>query len=248
MATTARPSRRQLAAAARPARRSIYVFELPVRIVHWTIVAALIVLTITGFYLYDPFTRGSGMPGQPGFTLAEMRFVHETAGFVFIAAVIFRIYWAFVGNQYVHWRALLPLTKAQRSDLRDTTRFYAYLRRDPPLLNGHNPLAGMAYVLLYLGFIVTIITGLGLFAWVLHVPPWTTLFGWTWSVMSVQTMMLIHFFLMFMYIAFAIHHVYSAVLYDLEERNGELSSMITGYKDDVLEGETPRDDPRRAQA
>ena len=35
---------------------------------------------------------------------------------------------------------------------------------------------------------------------------------------------------MFWYIAFAIHHVYSAVLYDIEERNGELSSIITGYK------------------
>ena len=38
---------------------------------------------------------------------------------------------------------------------------------------------------------------------------------------------------MFLYIAFAIHHVYSAVLYDIEERNGELSSIITGYKADM---------------
>ncbi len=63
--------------------------------------------------------------------------------------------------------------------------------------------------------------------------------------MSIPNLRLLHFLLMFCYIAFAIHHVYSAVLYDVEERNGELSSMVTGYKADVHEGELPRDDPRR---
>ena len=60
------------------------------------------------------------------------------------------------------------------------------------------------------------------------------------------TLRLLHFLLMFLYIAFAIHHVYSAVLFDIEEHNGELSCIITGYKANVLEGELPRDDPRRA--
>ena len=40
---------------------------------------------------------------------------------------------------------------------------------------------------------------------------------------------------MFWFIAFAVHHIYSAVLIDLEERNGELSSMITGWKIDNSE-------------
>lgn len=245
MATVVPPTRRDLEAADRPARHAVYVFELPVRIVHWTIVLCLIVLSFTGYYIHHPFLSGGGMTGHPGFTMGEMRFVHESTGFVFIAAVLFRIYWSFAGNRYVRWSALLPVTKAQRRDLRETARFYAFLNRRPPRLNGHNPLAGLAYVVLYLGFIVTILTGLGLFAWVIRTSPWTTLFGWTWSVASVPTLRLMHFLLMFFYAAFAVHHVYSAVLYDIEERNGELSSIITGWKADVLEGEIPRDDPRR---
>lgn len=247
MATIASRRRREVAVAAEPARHAIYVFELPVRIVHWTVVLALIVLSVTGYYIHHPFLSGSGFQGHPGFTMGEMRFIHEVAGFVFIAAVLFRIYWAFAGNQYAHWRGLLPISKTQRRDLREMLRFYFFLRRRPVPLNGHNPLAGLAYVLLYVMFIVTILTGLGLYAWVIRRPPWTTLFGWTWSVMSVPTLRLVHFLLMFVYGAFFVHHVYSAVLFDIEEQNGELSSIFTGYKANLNEGEIPRDRPRREQ-
>jgi Ni/Fe-hydrogenase 1 B-type cytochrome subunit len=53
--------------------------------------------------------------------------------------------------------------------------------------------------------------------------------------MPIQDIRLIHFLLMFWFLAFAVHHLYSAFLIDVEERNGELSSMITGWKLD--EGE-----------
>jgi Ni/Fe-hydrogenase 1 B-type cytochrome subunit len=233
MAAT-RPERRGRASAELGPRRSIYVFELPVRLVHWTLVLCLIVLSLTGLYLEHPFAFHSSAPAHPGFTFAEIRFIHEVTAFVFIAAVLVRIYWAFAGNEYAHWRGLLPITAKQRQDLGKTVRFYTFRRRYPVLLNGHNPLAGLAYVALYLLFIVTILTGLGLYAWLLRRPPWTTLFSWTWSVMSVPALRLVHYLLMFLYIGFAIHHVYSAVLYDMEEKNGELSSMVTGYKDNVL--------------
>ena len=163
---------------------------------------------------------------------------------MFIAAVLVRIYWAFAGNRYVSWRALLPITKAQRRDLRETMPLLRVpAARSPPRLNGHNPLAGLAYVVLYLGFIVTILTGLGLFAWVIRTPPGRPCSGGPTTVMSVPTLRLVHFLLMFFYIAFAVHHVYSAGLFDIEERNGELSSIVTGYKANMLEGEPPRGRP-----
>ncbi len=241
-----RAQRREFKAAARPARRAIYVWELPVRIVHWTIVLAVIVLSFTGYYIYHPFFSGSGGPGHPGFTMATVRFIHEVAGFVFIVAVLFRIYWAFVGNRYAHWRGLLPITPAQRRDLREMVRYYSYRRPDPAPTNGHNPLAGMAYVLLYALFAVSILSGLGLFAWVSRIPAWRTLFGWTWSVLPIEQLRLVHFFLMFLFIGFAIHHVYSSVLFDVEEHNGELSSMVTGYKADADDGVTPAEESREA--
>ena len=83
------------------------------------------------------------------------------------------------------------------------------------------PLAGLAYIVLYLGFIVTSPAS-GLYAWILRRPPWITLFSWTWSAMSVPELRLLHFFLMFIYGAFACSHdIYSATLFDIEEHNGE---------------------------
>jgi Ni/Fe-hydrogenase 1 B-type cytochrome subunit len=245
MASVGHRRRSELEAAGRPARHAIYVWERPVRIIHWVIVLTIVVLSFTGYYLQHPFLSGTGQPGHPGFTLGLIRFIHDASGFVFIAAVLARIYWAFVGNRYANWRALLPVTSGQRRDLRDMLRFYLFLRRHPPRANGHNPLAGLAYVLLYGLFLVTILTGLGLFAWVIGAPPWPTLFGWTYQVMSIPDMRLLHFLLMYAYIAFAIHHVYSSLLVDIEERNGELSSIFTGWKANVLAGEPPRDALRR---
>ena len=149
----------------------LYVWEWPVRIVHWAIVLAADRALFTGYYIHHPFLSGSGGPGHPGFTMGLIRFLHEAAGFAFIAAVLVRIYWAFAGNRYARWRALLPITKAQRRDMLDMARFYAFLRRSPPRQNGHNPLAAVSYVGLYVGFVVTILSGLGLFAWVIpHAP------------------------------------------------------------------------------
>jgi Ni/Fe-hydrogenase 1 B-type cytochrome subunit len=245
MAVVGRRERRALEGSERPARHAVYVWELPVRVVHWTIVVTLIVLSVTGFYIYDPFPIGDGsqVVGDPGFTMAWMRFIHEAAGCVFIAAVLVRTYWAFAGNRYAHWRALLPLTRQQRRDLWDMVGFYTLRRRHPPRANGHNPLAALAYLAVYGLFALSIISGLGLFAWVSRIPLWMTLFGWTWTVLPIEQLRLLHFLLMFVFGAFTAFHIYCSILVDIDERNGELSSIITGYKANVLDGETPRDAP-----
>ena len=225
--------------AAHAGRRPVYVWELPVRLVHWTIVLMLIVLSITGYYIHDPFLGGGGTTGAPGFTMGWIRFIHESAGFIFTAAVLVRVYWAFAGNRFARWRGLLPITREQRRDMVAMMNFYALRRRHPPPANGHNPLAALAYMGVYGLFALSILSGLGLFAWVSRIPAWQTLFGWTYSLLPIQQLRLVHFLLMFVFGAFTVHHVYSAILVDLDERNGELSSIVTGYKTDVLEEAAP---------
>jgi Ni/Fe-hydrogenase 1 B-type cytochrome subunit len=222
--------------------RSVYVWEWPVRVTHWVIVAAIVALSFTGWWLHDPFFEPSAPAGpgaSPGFTLGLMRFLHELAAAAFIAALLGRMYWAVAGNRYARFTALLPLTPQQRQGLRETLAYYA-LRRGPPRAIGHNPLAGISYIVLWLGFWLSILTGLSLFTWIVDREPWTTFFGWTWSVLTIQHIRLVHFLLMFAFMAFAVHHVYSAVLVDREERNGELSSIVTGWKLDY--GEDEEDD------
>jgi Ni/Fe-hydrogenase 1 B-type cytochrome subunit len=223
--------------------RALYVWEWPVRIVHWVIVLSLVVLSVTGYYLDRTFLPGTGSTGDPGFLMGQTRFIHEVTGYVFTAAVLVRIYWALRGNRFAHWRALLPITAAQLRDLRDMIRYYALVRRHPPRANGHNPLAALVYLVVYALFLLSVLTGFSLYAWAGRIPAFVTAFGWTYRLMPIQDIRLVHFLLMYVFAAFTIHHVYSAVLIDLEERNGELSSIVTGYKADLLAGETPRDEP-----
>ena len=119
--------------------------------------------------------------------MGTIRFVHEVAGFVFIAAVLVRVYWAFVGNRYARWRGASPDHARSAPGPARQVSFYALRRRHPPPTNGHNPLAGLAYLGLYLGFLLSILSGLGLFAWVSRIPAWETLFGWTYSVLAIRS-------------------------------------------------------------
>jgi Ni/Fe-hydrogenase 1 B-type cytochrome subunit len=247
MAVERRSVRRAHEAGTRPARHTVYVWELPVRIVDWTIVITLVVLSITGIYIYSPFPiAASTTVGDPGFTMASVRFIHETCGFVFTAAVLVRVYWAFLGNRYAHWRPLLPITRRQWQDLRDMISFYTLRRLHPPRANGHNSLAALAYLGVYGLFGLSIISGFGLFAWVGRIPAWQTLFGWTYRLLPIEQLRLLHFLLMFVFGAFTAFHVYCSILIDVDERNGELSSIITGYKANMLEGGTPRDAPQHS--
>jgi Ni/Fe-hydrogenase 1 B-type cytochrome subunit len=202
----------------------VYIWEVPVRLTHWVIVLAILVLSGTGFYIGDPIFGGSVS------LMAWMRGVHRITAYVFIAAVALRTYWAFAGNQWASWRALFPyLTAEGRRQMTRTFLYYTFLRRRPPGGLGHNPLAGIAYSAVVALMIVEIFTGFALQS--LGGGGWRrALFGWIFSLMSLQGVRLLHHMIMWLLLGFAVHHVYSAVLMDLEEKNGLLTSIFTGYK------------------
>jgi hypothetical protein len=57
------------------------------------------------------------------------------------------------------------------------------------------------------------------------------LFGWGNSLPGgIQMVRTVHYIITFLFLAFAIHHVYSAILVDIEERTGVMSSIFSGYK------------------
>lgn len=202
----------------------VYVWEVPVRLTHWVTVLAILVLSGTGFYIGDPIFGGSVS------LMAWMRGVHRITAYVFIAAVMLRTYWAFAGNQWASWRALFPyLTAEGRRQLARTFLYYTFLRRQPPGGLGHNPLAGMAYSAVVALMVAEILTGFALQS--LGGGGWRrALFGWIFSLISLQGVRLVHHMIMWLLLGFAVHHVYSAVLMDLEEKNGLLTSIFTGYK------------------
>jgi Ni/Fe-hydrogenase 1 B-type cytochrome subunit len=206
-------------------RVRIYVWEIPVRFTHWLTFGTLIVLTLTGSYIADPFLFS---PGQD--TMRLVRFVHLISAFTFVASGILRTYWLFAGNQFARWSAFVPTNRRHLREVLSQTQFYLFLRKDLPGILGHNALASGTYTVVFFLFLIQTVTGFAL-AGAHGTQPWATLFGWVPSVLfGEQGVRVIHHVLMWAIIAFAIHHVYSAVLVDHLERNGLMSSIFTGAK------------------
>jgi len=204
-----------------------YVWELPVRVTHWTTVLCILVLAATGFYLHNPFVF---VHGKYAYLMATVRFTHILTGFVFLGSFVVRFYWFFAGNRCASWRAFIPLRRAQWRDMGQMIRYYSFLRRDPVHKVGHNPLAASVYSFLFLAMLGSMFTGFVLFSTTAETPVLKWLFGWAVVSIGVQTVRLVHYFLMFLFLGFMIHHVYSAVLVSIEERNGLFESIVTGYK------------------
>ena len=152
-----------------------YVWEKPVRIAHWLIFFAIISLSFTGLYIHRPFLLSSG---NAAFLMAKMRFVHVVSGFVLIAAFIFRFYWFFRGNFWSRWSAYIPIRREQWQGIGNMLEFYSFLRFNPGLSVGHNPLAALSYFFIYLFIVVEILTGLALYDQVLHNPVLHQFIGW----------------------------------------------------------------------
>jgi Ni/Fe-hydrogenase 1 B-type cytochrome subunit len=209
---------------------AVYVWQLPVRLTHWAIVISIVILAITGAYIHGPFVIPSS-PIEASTRMASMRFVHELAAIVFTIAVGFRFYWGFVGNQYANWRAIIPHNRSQFRCMREMGRYYVFLRRTPVPMTGHNLLAGFAYTIVSIILFFQVASGLLLFAWIIGTGPASYLEPVVaWVPGGIQTIRMLHYLATFLFIAFMIHHVYSAILVDIEERNGVMSSIFTGFK------------------
>ncbi len=135
----------------------VYVWQYPLRLVHWGIVISIGVLAVTGYYIHDPFIIGQT---QHPFLMGEFRFVHESFGMLFMALFLLRVYLFFGGNKWVGWRQFIPLSKAQFREMLEVTKFYGFMRPTPVSKIGHNQMAALSYVGIYALILVEIVTGL----------------------------------------------------------------------------------------
>ena len=204
-----------------------YVWELPVRIAHWLIFFAIASLSFTGLFMHRPFLLPSG---QAPFLMAMVRFVHVVSGFVLISAFALRVYWFFKGNFWSRWSAYIPIHRRQWSGMGSMLEFYLFMRFEPRHRVGHNPLAAFSYFVVYLLILVEILTGLALYSRVLGNPVLSQFIGWLPQLIDPQYLREVHYFLVFVFFAFVIFHVYASILVSLEEENGLLDSIFSGWK------------------
>jgi Ni/Fe-hydrogenase 1 B-type cytochrome subunit len=212
------------------ARISVYVWDLPVRVIHWTIALSLFVLAATGFAIGQPFISVPG-EARDHFVMGTIKAVHFYAAIAFTVAVLSRIWWMFAGGPWASWRQFVPTTPARRRRFVETLRFYSLLRVDAPPEIGHNPVAGLAYVAVYGLCLVEILTGLALYgssaAWD---SPLRGFAGLATLLGGLQVVRWIHHVVMWLLLGFFVHHLASATLVSSVEGNGLMGSIFSGTK------------------
>ncbi|HET9681660.1 MAG TPA: Ni/Fe-hydrogenase, b-type cytochrome subunit [Candidatus Limnocylindrales bacterium] len=221
------------AEAEREARVRVYIWQVPVRITHWAIAISIVVLSLTGGYIADPFLIPPG-----GSVMTTMRELHIVSAIVLLLAGLWRTVWLLKGNRFARWSAFIPTNWNQATELFRQAAFYAFIKKEIPKVLGHNQLAATAYIALVGLLVVEMVTGFVLYA-VLGAEPAATLLGWVRELVGLQTIRLVHHLAMWGVLAIAVFHVYSCFLVDNIEKNGILTSIVNGYKfptrEEVLE-------------
>ena len=214
--------------AQQPRTVRVYVWDLVVRSTHWLIALSLIVLSVTGIYIGNPSLIAPG-PATDHFIMGTMKAVHFYGAIVFTLSVLARIVWAFSRSGDANWRSFIPVAKSRRDKLIGTFLFYIFVRDRPPAVRGHNPLAGLTYTAVFGLYLVMILTGLGLYAVgadsVMHqFDALLPLLG------GAQGARWIHHVVMWLLLGFFVHHLFSALLVSVAEKNGTIDSIFSGYK------------------
>ncbi len=207
--------------------KRIYIWELPVRVVHFFNFWCVGLLSATGYYIGTPFMYALY---EHEFIMTDIRFLHFVAAYVFTAILIIRVYWLFAGNQYAHWKDFVPLTKRQWKNIYQTALFYAFLKKGAPHAIGHTGLAAVTYLVLFILFLAEILTGFALHSMSHAGGGWRFAGGWVLVLFHAGYIRLVHHFLMWPIIAFVTIHFYIAWYDDIRERTGAKSSIFSGYK------------------
>lgn len=220
--------------------RQELVWQWQIRLFHWAYAASILVLFATGLYIAHPITTPAG-EAWTNQTMGLVRMTHFVAAAVFCVAFFWRIWWFWFGN--AHARSGFPYVWRPRW-WRDLFRqLWDYLRLDFGHAHmGHNALAGLSYTLVpILGGWLMMLTGLAMFGQSNPDGFWDTLLGWVVPLCggAFRTHMW-HHLGAWVFVAFAIVHVYIVLLDGNQYGNGLVSSMISGRKFHRV-GERPDD-------
>ena len=214
-------------------RKAVYEFSIGLRLTHWLRAISIVVLVGTGFYLSYVFQSPISTGEPVNFMQAKYRFVHEVAGFLLIACVVFKTYLFFTDKvskkELASFGNLLDLKMWV-----EQIKFYLFLGKHPKIKGVYNPLQFASYILFYLVIAGIILTGLILYVHVYHdglggmlysiLRPIEAMFG---GLAEVRTW---HRILMWAIIVFVVVHIYMAVFNAVKGKDGALDAIFSGYK------------------
>ncbi len=224
--------------------KAVYVYEVPVRLWHSLNALAILVLAVTGYLIASPLESVNG-EASDHFVMGYIRFAHFAAGYILAISLLFRMYWAYAGNEYARQLFLPPLlTQKFWAGVWHEILWYSFIDKKPRKYVGHNPLAllFMHFILVW-GTLFMIVTGFALYGEGTGQDSWQhTLFS-SWVIPlfgGSQSVHSWHHLVMWAIICFVIAHIYVAIREDKMSRQSMLKTMVTGYR--TFKDDAPADD------
>lgn len=194
-----------------PLRRT-RLWDLPIRLVHWSLVVLL------------PLMWWTGEEHEVD--------LHKILGYVILALVAFRIIWGFVGSSNARFSQFLKGPGAVMDYARRT------LTGGPAKVHaGHNPAGGWSVIVLLL--LLAMQVGIGLFAQDvdgLASGPLSYLVSYE----TADTMRELHELVFNLILAFVVIHLAAVLFHSLVKKDRIVPPMVTGSRDFPEEVEAPR--------
>ena len=193
-----------------PNAKTVKIWDLPVRIFHWSLVILFVAAYVTNSLGSEYFTY------------------HLWTGYAMIVLVSFRILWGLVGTYHARFinfiRNPITTTKYAVSFLKKTEKHYA----------GHNPLGAIMVVILLLGILVQAVTGLFTNDEILNVGP---LYAYVTDELSLKLTSL-HRQIFYWILGAIVLHILAVAFHVWFKRDNIIKAMFTGKKNaEGLEGE-----------
>lgn len=207
----------------------VYLWEWPLRAMHWIAALSILVLAVTGYYIGKPYFMTGG-EASSHFLMGKMRLLHFAAAALMIATAIVRFYWLFAGNKFERLPALFPLRARDWSNAIKQIKFYLMIEPEKaPHYLGHNPLQQLSYTGMYALAALMVVTGFSLYGQASPGGVFYTAFAWVPQLFGgLQRVRFIHHVAPWGFLAFVPIHVYLAMRSDVLERTGTISSIISG--------------------
>ncbi|HWV15544.1 MAG TPA: cytochrome b/b6 domain-containing protein [Cellvibrio sp.] len=183
-------------------QRTVKVWDIPLRIFHWSLVILFAVAYITNWLGTDYFTY------------------HLWSGYAIIVLVSFRILWGIVGTYHARFinfvRNPVATAKYALSVFKRKDKHYA----------GHNPLGAVMVVALLLSILVQAVTGLFTNDEIFNLGP---LYGYISNDLSL-TLTSLHRQLFYWILAAVALHILAVVVHVVFKRENIIKSMFSGKK------------------
>ncbi len=234
------------------------VWDAGTRWFHWVNFICVLGLSFVGLIILN------GAYFEPSVqTKINLKVIHVWIGYVFSANILWRIIWAFFGNRYARWKAILPGGRGYFTAVKSYVT--TFVRGTPQFYIGHNPIGRIAVLLLLLSLITQATTGLVLAGTDIFYPPFGGYFAsWIaapgvvaqdilpyaselYEQSAYQSMrafrkpfIVVHLYNFYLLSSLILLHVLAVVVSEQKGENGIISATISGRKSS---DQTPQDKP-----